>query len=148
MTQFDRFKAQMALLVPMVRAMREEFGEAAADRLVTRVLDDVNRAHGARIATRAGDVTVDMLARGIAAFAADDALDYEVVEQDDQRFDFNVRRCRYMEHMEAIGARDLGPMLVCRSDIPAAEGLGVGFERRQTIMQGAPCCDFRYRLRD
>jgi len=145
MTQFERFKAQMAVLVPLVRKLRDELGREKADTIVADALDEANRAHGARLAERG--VSVDGLERGMAAFAAGEALAYEVVERDEARFDFDVTRCAYAEHMDRIGARDLGPLLVCRADIPTAEGMGVDFARSQTIMQGAPCCDFRYRLR-
>ena len=49
-TQFDRFKAQMALLVPLLRRLRAELGEATADALVAEVLDAEARAHGERLA--------------------------------------------------------------------------------------------------
>jgi len=145
MTQYERFKAQMAVLVPLVRALRAELGEERADALVGAALDEANRAHGARLAERGVDVAG--LERGMAAFADGDALAYDVVERDDSHYHFDVRRCAYAEHMARIGARDLGPLLVCRSDVPVAEGMGVDFARSQTIMEGAPCCDFRYRLR-
>ncbi|HZD25421.1 MAG TPA: L-2-amino-thiazoline-4-carboxylic acid hydrolase [Alphaproteobacteria bacterium] len=145
MTAFDRFKAQMSVLVPVVRRLREELGQERADALVTEALDEANRAHGRRLAERGVDVA--SLARGMEAFADGDALDYEVLEQGGGRFDFNVHRCAYAEYLDRIGARDLGPMLACRGDGPTAEGMGVDFARTQTIMQGAPCCDFRYALK-
>ena len=49
-TQFERFKAQMAVLVPLVRRLREEFGEAKADALVGEVLDAEARTQGERLA--------------------------------------------------------------------------------------------------
>ena len=146
MTQFERFKAQMAVLVPLVRKLRTELGRERADALVAEAMDETNRAHGERLAERGVDV--EGLERGMAAFAAGGALEFDVTDRDDRRYGFDVRRCAYAEYMERIGARDLGPLLVCRADIPTAEGMGVGFERSQTIMEGAPCCDFRYRLKE
>ena len=78
------------------------------------------------------------------AFAAGGALDYQTVGEGE--FGFDAQRCSYAEHLDKLGARDLGALLACRADGPMAEGMGVAFERRQTLMSGGPCCDFRYRL--
>tara|TARA_R110002167_G_scaffold36601_4_gene115609 strand:- start:381 stop:821 length:441 start_codon:yes stop_codon:yes gene_type:complete len=146
MTQLERVKAQMEVLVPLVRRLRTELGQSRADALVKDALDAANRAHGEKLAARGVDV--QGMVQGLEAFAAGEALDYEVVERDDRRLGFDVKRCRYAEHMDRIGARDLGPLLVCGVDRPVAEGMGVDFERTQTLMQGAPCCDFRYALKE
>jgi hypothetical protein len=146
-TQFDRFKAQMALLVPLLRRLRTELGEAAADTLVAEVLDGEARAQGERLAA-AGRVDRQSMQLGVEAFAAGDALEYRAVGEAENEFGFDVLRCAYAEHLDKLGARDLGPLLACRADGPLAEGMGVGFERRQTLMTGGSCCDFRYKLGD
>ena len=144
-TQFDRFKAQMALLVPLLRRLRAELGEATADALVAEVLDAEARAHGERLAA-AGRVDRQSMQRGVEAFAAGGALEYQTLGEDETEFGFDVRRCAYAEHLEKLGARELGPLLACRADEPMAEGMGVAFERRETLMSGGTCCDFRYQL--
>jgi hypothetical protein len=46
----------------------------------------------------------------------------------------------------ALGIPELGAVLSCNRDASLIEGFNpeVRFVRTQTIMQGAPCCDFRY----
>ena len=46
-----------------------------------------------------------------------------------------------------LGLEDLGPILSCGRDGAMIEGFNpaIAFTRTQTIMQGAPHCDFRYR---
>ena len=67
---------------------------------------------------------------------------------DDTAYDFDVTRCRYAEMYRALGIPELGAVLSCGRDF----ALGAGFNpdlkltRSQTIMDGAPRCDFRYRL--
>jgi hypothetical protein len=60
-----------------------------------------------------------------------------------------VTRCRYAEFYRELGEAELGLLLVCSADFAMAEGFGPGSEltRKQTIMQGASHCDFRYRRR-
>ena len=69
------------------------------------------------------------------------------LRRDDDHFDMNVTRCAYAELMERLGARDIGPLLICNADFAMAERAGLELERTQTRMQGAAHCDFRYRRR-
>ncbi len=48
----------------------------------------------------------------------------------------------------ALGLSDLGGSLSCQRDYALAQGFNPAIEltRTQTIMEGAPFCDFRFRL--
>jgi len=72
-----------------------------------------------------------------------------VLERSDDVFDYNVTRCRYAELYQALGLAELGFVFSCNRDFALIEGFNGGIEltRTQTIMQGAPYCDFRYRKR-
>src|SRR6185369_7757122 len=80
-------------------------------------------------------------------YASDDALKYDVLEQSQDAFAFNVTTCRYAEFYKALGEPELGFLLVCAADFDTAAGFGpdMTLARTQTIMQGASHCDFRYR---
>ena len=82
-----------------------------------------------------------------ATYARDDALDYQVIEQSQDAFGLNVTRCRYAEFYKELGEPELGFLLVCTADFAVADGFDpdIKLTRTQTIMQGAPHCDFRYR---
>ena len=56
-------------------------------------------------------------------------------------------RCRYAEMYRRLGLEDLGSTLSCRRDFALAEGFSpdIQLERTQTLMEGAPYCDFRFR---
>jgi hypothetical protein len=77
----------------------------------------------------------------------EDALDYRVIEQSQNAFEFDVTGCRYAQFYQELGEPELGFLLVCSADFPMAEGFGPDkkFMRTQTVMQGASHCDFRYR---
>jgi hypothetical protein len=79
----------------------------------------------------------------------DEALGIDVIEQTEEVFSFNVTRCRYAELYEKLGIRDLGTALSCARDYALIEGFNpdVSLKRTQTIMEGAPHCDFRYCLK-
>jgi hypothetical protein len=48
----------------------------------------------------------------------------------------------------ALGIPELGAILSCGRDGALGEGFNPALRlvRTQTIMEGAPCCDFRYRM--
>ena len=88
------------------------------------------------------------MAAATEAYAAGDALEYEVLRSDDEHFDMNVTRCGYAAMMERLGARDIGHLLICHQDFALADAVGLELVRTQTCMQGASHCDFRYRKRE
>ena len=81
------------------------------------------------------------------AWMQDDALTIEVVEQSDERYGFNVTRCRYAEMYRELGIPELGAVLSCNRDFSLIEGYNKDVEltRTQTLMEGKSHCDFRYR---
>jgi hypothetical protein len=141
-------KIQAQVLVPLVKALQAELGEARANALVRAALGDIYRRYGEAFWRTKNEKNLGtIMASGLATFARDDALDFRVIEQSQDAFAFDVTGCRYAEFYKALGEPELGFLLVCSADFPMAEGFGpdIKFMRTQTIMQGASHCDFRYR---
>ncbi len=81
-------------------------------------------------------------------WAADGAMTLEILEETEQRLSFDVTRCQYAELYERLGVKKLGFCLSCNRDEAFAQGFypGLKLVRTQTIMEGAPRCDFRFYL--
>ena len=144
----EQAKIQAQVLVPLVKALRAELGEARANALVRRTLGDLYRRFGEEFWKAKNEANLGKaVSSAIKTYARDDALAYDVVEQSHDAFAFNVTRCAYAEFYQALGEPELGFLLVCTADFATAEGFGPDVEltRTQTIMQGASHCDFRYR---
>jgi hypothetical protein len=73
---------------------------------------------------------------------------FDMHRRDKQALEFDIRSCRFAEFFRALGEPELGALLVCQTDIDIAEAGGseVSFSRTQTLMQGASCCNFRYKF--
>jgi hypothetical protein len=143
----EQAKIQARVLVPLVKAMQAELGEERANALVRRALADTYRRLGEQWwQAKGGKDLGQSMASAFAGFAAGDALDYRVRRQSQDAYEIDVTRCRYAEFYKALGAPELGFLLVCSQDFHFADGLGpdVKLTRTQTIMQGASHCDFRY----
>ena len=144
-------KIQAQVLVPLVKTLQAELGEARANALVRKALGDLYRGFGEQFwkAKNQDENDADLgkaVSSAFRTYARDDALAYDVIEQSHDAFAFDVKRCAYAEFYKAMGEPELGFLLVCTADFATAEGFGsdVTLTRTQTIMQGAPHCDFRY----
>jgi hypothetical protein len=150
----EQARIQAQVLVPLVKALQAELGEARANAIVREALRDLYRGYGEafwrarkeKAQNREPDVG-KAVASAFATYARDDALAYTVIDQSEDAFAFDVTRCRYAEFYRELSEPELGFLLVCSADFDTAEGFGGDIEltRTQTIMQGAPHCDFRYR---
>ena len=141
-------KIQAQVLVPLVKALQAELGEERARKIVRQTLGDLYRQFGEEFWQAKNETNLGKaIGSAFATYARDDALHYDVIEQSQDAFAFDVTRCRYAEFYKELGEPELGFLLVCSADFDTAEGFGPDVEltRTQTIMQGASHCDFRYR---
>ena len=141
-----RREIEARILAPVIEALGREFGREQVVDIVRRVIVDVARDQGRALAAAPAGDSLTAFAGTLAAWQKDDAMRIEVLEQNDERFAFDVTRCRYAELYRALGIPELGAALSCNRDAALIEGFNpaITLTRTQTIMQGAPCCDFRY----
>jgi hypothetical protein len=144
-----RREAEARLLAPLIDALGAEFGREQVIAVVRDAIVEVARRQGGDLAQAMDGASLAAFAESLRYWTADDALEIKVLQQTAGAFDFNVTRCRYAELYRALGMAELGAVLSCNRDGALIEGFNpqVEFSRTQTIMQGAPFCDFRYRLR-
>ncbi|HCV28228.1 MAG TPA: hypothetical protein DGB32_07860 [Dehalococcoidia bacterium] len=145
-----RRRIEAMVLGPMIRAFQNEFGVEQANKVAQEVIEKVALGQGAAMAERAGanDLTTYLANKG--AWAANNALEIEVLELDENRYDYNVTRCRYAEMYRELGMQDLGFIFSCGRDFnfPAGFNKNMKLTRTQTIMQGNAICNFRYAMQD
>jgi hypothetical protein len=145
-TLLQRREIEAAVVAPLLRAFAAEVGDARAREIVAGVVRDLARQAGCAAATGVGGNGLPHLKRAIEAWMAGGALELTVLRDDDEAFAFDVTRCRYAEMYARLGLADLGPILSCSRDAAMIEGFNpdLHFTRTQTLMDGAPHCDFRY----
>lgn len=144
-----RREIEARILMPVLQALGEEFGRDRVFEVARRVIVDVAQDQGRQLAERMGGNSLTHFATALEDWKKGDAYRMDVLRQDDQRFDFNVTRCRYAEMYRALGIPEVGALLSCNRDFALIEGFNpdVELERTQTIMQGATHCDFRFHRR-
>ena len=131
--------------VPWMRAMIAAFGREAIVPLATERMGKAMRAFGQRAAEASDGTVSGRVARALAPIPPD-ALTIQDRSAGPDQASFTVARCRYAELMARIGARDLGPLLICSQDFAIAEGMGLRLRRSRTLMTDGLPCDFVYTL--
>jgi hypothetical protein len=144
-----RREIEARILAPVIDALGQRFGRDEVIAIVRDAIAGIARAQGKAMADARGDGSLDGFAQTLGPWTKDDALRLRVIAQTPERFEFDVTRCRYAELYRALGIPELGDVLSCQRDASLIAGFNPDVEltRTQTIMQGAPCCDFRYAAR-
>ena len=143
-----RREIEARLLGPLIDAFAQSTDRAHVIATVRDTIAQIARTQGSEMARAYGAATLENFADSLALWTKDDALIIEVVSQDAQQFGFNVTRCRYAELYRELGMEELGAVFSCNRDAALIEGFSseITLTRTQTIMEGAPYCDFRYRM--
>ncbi|MGE0210835.1 MAG: L-2-amino-thiazoline-4-carboxylic acid hydrolase [Parvibaculaceae bacterium] len=141
-------KLQAEVIGPIFREMAAEIGEEKAASILDAAIRKAAIAEGQAFASKApGGVTsmADFI-KLYELWTADGALEMEVLEATDEKFDFNITCCRYAETYREMGLGKIGHLMSCNRDGTFCQGYDpkIRLERKQTIMEGAPCCTFRY----
>ena len=86
------------------------------------------------------------LEKTAGVWAAGGSLAIESIGTAPDHLDFNVTRCQYAEFYKDLGLPELGYLFHCSRDFAMVEGFdpSLTLKRRQTIMEGAGHCDFRF----
>jgi hypothetical protein len=143
----ERREIEAKVIGPLVRAVTGELGEEKTMALLRGVISDLARTSGKELAEMLGTATLEAFAQSLGRWSEGGALEIELIEASAERLDFNVVRCRYAEMYRALGLADLGASLSCQRDFSLVQGFNpeIRLTRTQTIMEGAPFCDFRFR---
>ena len=148
-SHLQRRKIEGRVLIPFIHALREKFGEEAAREVVDATIRKLAAEDGARWAESYGQTTSSLRKVAHEVWAGSGSLDVQILSESDNHLDFNVTRCRYAEFYKELGLTDLGFRMHCNRDFAMVAGFNHELElyRSQTIMEGASCCDFRFRKR-
>jgi L-2-amino-thiazoline-4-carboxylic acid hydrolase len=142
-------RLQAEVIGPIYAEMAAEIGEEKAAQILDAAIRKAAIAEGRAFALKApgGQTSMADFIKLYELWTADGALEMKVLEASDTRFDFDITRCKYAETYKEMGLGKIGPLLSCNRDGTFCQGYdpNITLERKQTIMEGANCCTFRYR---
>lgn len=148
-THLQRRKIEGRVLIPFIQVLRDRLGEAAMRDVVDETIRRLAAKDGARWAATYGKTTSSLRTVAQELWAGGGGMDVQLVGESADHLNFNVTRCQYAEFYKELGLSDLGVHVHCNRDHAMLAGFNDELElsRSQTIMEGAACCDFRFRKR-
>ncbi len=134
----------------LLPALEAELGAEKTHALLTAVIKQLAREKGTELRVASDSDSLITFAKTWEPWLRGDTLDMEVIELSEDVYRFNVTRCAYAEMYRELGLAELGFTLSCNRDASLVEGFSdrIEFRRTQTIMEGAPHCDFHYFRRE
>ena len=149
LNRVDKRAIEALAVVPVIKAAAERIGADRARAILCEVNEREAYERGRAQATAGGRNDIEALVEEVEGWGRGGGWKMEVLEQTAATYFFNVTRCPYYERYEALGVAEFGVCLSCCRDEPFARGFNPNLElvRSMTIMEGADCCDFRYRLK-
>src|SRR5690348_11902191 len=148
-SHLQRRKIEGRVLIPFIQALQDKFGEEAAREVIDATIRKLAAEDGARRADGYGQSMASLRKVAQVVWASGGSLEVKILDQSDDHLVFDVTRCRYDEFYREQGLTDLGYRMHCNRDFAMVAGFNDELElsRSQTIMEGAACCDFRFRKR-
>jgi len=144
-------RLQAQVIGPIFAEMVAQLGEEKATQILDAAIRKAAIAEGKEFASKApgGKTSMADFIKLYELWTADGALEMKVLAANDDVFDFDITRCRYAETYKDMGLGRIGHLLSCNRDGTFCQGYdpNITLERKQTIMEGANCCTFRYRYR-
>ncbi|MDF0606680.1 L-2-amino-thiazoline-4-carboxylic acid hydrolase [Neisseriaceae bacterium TC5R-5] len=143
----QRRRIEAEIIKPIYEIMKRELGIEKAQAIIEEAITETAVNTGKQFAAQESAPT------SIASFVSlqylwekDDALQIEVLANNAENYDYNVKRCRYAEMYQELGLAEIGFLLSCNRDSKFIEGYAphIQLERPHTIMNGDGFCDFRY----
>lgn len=141
-----RREVEARFLKPLVEALSDEFGRERVLAIVGAAIVKLAQEQGAELHELMGGGSASHFIDSRRFWTKDDALEIEILEQNETRVSYNVTRCRYAELYQSLGLAEIGATLSCNRDFALIGGFNpeASLVRTQTIMEGATHCDFRY----
>jgi len=147
----DLRRIEANIIKPIYDEMVEQVGKEKAQEILGAAIEKAAIEQGASLAAQAeGGANLKTFIGLFERWKAGGALEVDVKHEAEDRFDFNITRCRYSEMYKEMGMGEIGHLLSCGRDGSFCTGYDprIKLERTQTIMSGASPCDFRYTVEE
>jgi len=144
-------RIEAAILKDVYDILLARHGKKEAEEIITEVVTSSAITQGAAMADNKEAVPdLEDFADLIPLWEMDGALEVEILHRSRERLDFNIHRCRFSEMYQEMGLGNIGHLLSCNRDAAFCTGYNpeMKLTRTQTIMKGAPHCDFRFTMKD
>jgi hypothetical protein len=143
-----RREIEARIIAPFVDALAQQFPRRQVLDILRETVVRIAHEQAAALPDQIGENDLHAFEVVTQKWTEGGALELNVLEKQDMRYEFNVTRCRYAEMYRRLGIPELGQILSCSRDFAAGEGFNQNLKltRSKTILGGDEHCDFRYKL--
>ncbi len=135
----------------ILKKLKSRFGDEAIE-IASQARLEVHRTWMQELSKHASGRPSDIFNHSaFSVTSADESLlDYEVIEDSEEKFEVHITKCEYAEFYIAEGEPEIGYTMHCALDFGEAEAFSpnIVLKRTKSLMQGDRCCNHCYeRLR-
>ena len=137
-------KIQARIVIPIVKQLEKEIGKQRAHEIVrTAIADSYVQWRDKR------GFESDGHPAGERDNSPEFPIEKHVVENSSDSYGHNITGCAFAAYFRSIGEPEIGALMTCGVDFAAEAHMRPSWEfsRTQTLMEGAPHCDFRWKRR-
>ncbi|MCR4428261.1 MAG: L-2-amino-thiazoline-4-carboxylic acid hydrolase [Caldiserica bacterium] len=144
-----RREIEARILRPFLEKLCQRFPEEKVLEALKETIWEIAQEQGKELRERMGGNSLEHFKKSQEAWRTGGAVEIEVIKDTPSEYSYLVHRCLYAELYDSLGLKNLGFILSCMRDFPLIEGFNpeIKLERKGTIMEGSPTCDFRYFLK-
>jgi hypothetical protein len=148
-SHLQRRKIEGRVLIPFIQSLIERIGRESALEILDATIDKLAIQDGDNWQAHFGNDLGSLRRVAQEVWGGGGSLEVDILDASDAHLSFNVTRCRYAEFYRELGLTDLGFHIHCKRDYAMIDGFNseIELDRRQTLMEGADHCNFRYRKR-
>jgi len=139
---------EASIIQPFIEDLYKEIGKERSHQILKTTIENLAEKHGRESAINCGGNTLKDFANVLEMFSKKGENEKNVLELNDDTYNFDMTKCKYAEMYRELGLPELGLMLSCTRDFAFCKGFNpkIQLTRTQTIMEGAQYCDFRFKL--
>lgn len=144
----QRRRIEANIISPIYEILVRDLGKERAAQIIEEAITLDARKAGARFAeAEPAGASLKTFIGIQELWKKDDALITETTTETETEFSFKVHKCAYAQMYREMGLAEIGKLLSCTRDYEFIAGYdpSIELERTQTVMEGAPYCDFHYR---
>ena len=105
-----RREIEARIVAPLFEAYAAEIGRERAIEILQQVILQIAHQQGAELAQQTGGDTLTQFTAALDAWKQGDAMQMDLLEQNDERLSFNVTRCKYAEMYRSVRLELTTPM--------------------------------------
>ena len=147
-TMLEKRRIEAAILGEVYDVLVERFGSDEAEAVIGAAVMKSATTQAGEMRDQQDDHDLLSLAALTTQWEAGGALKRDIHVKTVDAYEFDMVHCAYAQMYKEMGLGHIGHLLSCIRDQNFAAGFNpeIELEVTQTIMKGAPHCDFRYRM--